>query len=128
MNAIHPGCLLVFIVVLLGLHVSSAHAQPMMRTTPDDRAKTLKDSLNLTDDQFAKVRKILEDQQTDMLINFETNEGDREAIRTGMTEIMQETDKKIEALLNAKQKKKYEEMKARRRTMMQEGGQRRRRG
>ncbi|HWP82196.1 MAG TPA: hypothetical protein VNN76_06040 [Bacteroidota bacterium] len=117
---------LLLLALFLNLLPARSQAQPMMRMNPEERAKALKDSLTLNDDQFVKVKKILEDQQADMMINFETNQGDREAIRAGMMKIMQETDKKIEALLDAKQKKKYEGMKLRRRAMMQQGGARRR--
>ena len=100
---------------------TTAFAQPMMRFSPEERAKTLKDSLSLTDQQLVKVQKLLEEQQADMMMNFEINQGDREAIRKGMTEITEKTDKKLEALLDAKQKKKYEEMKKRRQMMMRDG-------
>ena len=126
MKSTHVWRSLVVLALLLILHSAASQAQPMMRMNPEERAKALRDSLTLNEDQFVKVKKILEDQQADMMINFETNQGDREAIRAVMTEIMQETDKKIEALLDAKQKKKYEEMKSRRRAMMQQGGGRRR--
>lgn len=100
---------------------ATAVAQPMMRFSPEERAKALKDSLNLNDQQVVKLKKILGDQEADMMINFETNQGDREAIRKGMMELTKKTDKKIDAILDAKQKKKYEEMKKRRQAMMREG-------
>ena len=118
MNSSKTFVLTLFMSLLM---TSLAFAQPMMRLSPEERVKTLKDSLNLTDQQLVKVQKVLEEQQADMMMNFEINQGDRDAIRKGMTEITEKTDKKIAAILDAKQKKKYEEMSKRRQMMMREG-------
>jgi Spy/CpxP family protein refolding chaperone len=118
--------ILLTVTALSAAVFSLAMTQPMMRFSTEERAKALKDSLNLSDEQLPKVKKILEEQQADMMLNFEVNQGDRDAIRKGMVEITEKTDKKIEAVLNAKQKKKYEEMKKRRQAMMREGMRQRR--
>ena len=118
MNSSKTFVLTLFMSLLM---TSLAFAQPMMRLSPEERVKTLKDSLNLTDQQLVKVQKVLEEQQADMMMNFEINQRDRDAIRKGMTEITEKTDKKIAAILDAKQKKKYEEMSKRRQMMMREG-------
>lgn len=117
--------LLIYVSLSLGA-ISLALAQPMMRFSPEERARMLKDSLNLTDEQLPKIKKILEEQQAEMMLNFEMNQGDREGMRKGMMEITEKTDKKIEAVLDPKQRKKYEEMKKRRQAMMREGMRQRR--
>jgi hypothetical protein len=104
------------LLIFLAMGTTSVIAQPM-RMDPAQRAKMLKDSLSLSDEQTKKVEQVYEDAQTDMMIAFETNQGDREAIRKAMMATTEKTDKKIESLLNDKQKKKFAEMKKRREAM-----------
>ncbi len=96
-------------VVLLLLIAAVAGAQGM-RMSPEDRAAMLKDSLGLDTAQTAKVVKIYKDAQVKMQDAFQSNQGDREAIRAAMQEIGKKTDESIKAILSDKQKAKYEEM------------------
>jgi hypothetical protein len=68
--------------------------------------------LSLNTDQAAKVLAIYQDVDTKRQEIFKSNSGDRDAMRTAMRDVMDKTDVKIEALLTAAQKTKYEEMKA----------------
>lgn len=88
-----------------------ASAQRMM-ISPEEQTKRLTDSLSLSKDQSAKVLAIYQDVDKQRQEIFKSNSEDREAMRTAMRSVMDKTDTKIEALLTAKQKTKYEEMKA----------------
>ena len=80
------------------------------RMSPDDRAAALKDSLGLDSNQVLKVKKIYQDAQAQMQTAMESNQGDRDAIRSAMTTINDKTDVSIKELLTADQKTKYEAM------------------
>lgn len=99
--------------VLVGLISVVALAQPMRRT-PEQQTQTLKDSLNLTKDQAAKVLGIFQtaDKERDSVMS--SNTGDRQARWESMRGLMEKTDKQIEALLTPEQKTKYDAMKAQR--------------
>lgn len=102
------------------LSVSTARAQ-MRRPSPEVQAKTLQDSLQLSDDQTKKVTDILVDAQKDAQDAMSANQGDRQAMRSAMREIMKKTDAKITAILTPEQAQKYEAMqKSRRERMMQQ--------
>lgn len=88
----------------------------------EDRAKVLKDSLSLTDDQTKQVQKIYEDSQTEMQNIFQNNMGDRDAMRKAMTELNDKNDKAIEKLLTDEQKTKFEQFKKSRGQMRRGGG------
>ena len=113
--------LLPIIAVLVGLFVASSTALQAqgMRVTPKERADTLKVRLSLSDKQTEQVVKIFEDQQKEFQKIRESNMGDREAMRTAMTEITQKSDAKIEKLLDKDQMKKYEQWKKERAQRMQ---------
>ena len=101
--------------------VSSALAQ-RRQFSPEERAKRLKDSLALNDDQVAKVVKIYQDVDQQRKDLFSAGSDDRQARMQAMRSLMDTTDVKIEALLTDTQKTKYEDMKKQR----QERGMRRR--
>ncbi len=82
-----------------------------MRMTPEERANRLKDSLALSDSQYAKVKAIYEENQKTVQTLFEKNQGDRDAMFAEMSKVRAKTDSTIELLLNKKQKARYEEMK-----------------
>jgi Spy/CpxP family protein refolding chaperone len=87
---------------------------------PERRIERMKHELNLTDDQTAQVKAIFEDSRTKMEAlrgNSSLSQQDR---RAQMMAIHQAEDDKIEALLTADQKTKYEAMQARMRDRMQE--------
>jgi Spy/CpxP family protein refolding chaperone len=91
--------------------IIQASAQRMM-ISPEEQTKRLTDSLSLSKDQSAKVLTIYQDVDKKRQEIFNSNSEDRDAMRAAMRDLMEKTDVKIEALLTAKQKSKYEEMKA----------------
>ena len=101
------------VAVLIGLAAVAVQAQPRRRT-PEQQTQTLKDSLNLTKDQAAKVLGIFQtaDKERDSVMS--SNTGDRQARWEAMRGLMEKTDKQIEALLTPEQKTKYDAMKAQR--------------
>ncbi len=103
--------LLLFAVALvIGASASSASAQGMMRATPEERAKALKDSLGLNDDQAGAVITIFKSMGEKRQAVMDSLD-DRDARREAMMKLMSEADQKIEALLTPDQKAKYEVMK-----------------
>ena len=113
--------LVLFAAGFLMLASSSALAQ-RMQLSPEQRAKALKDSLTLSDEQLAKVVKIYQDADQKRKDAFSSGSDDRQARMQAMRSIMDTTDVKIEALLSDTQKSKYDDMKKQR----QERGMRRR--
>lgn len=107
-----------FLLGLLLISSSTLQAQGM-RITPQERADTLKARLSLNDKQTEQVVKIYEEQQTEFEKMREENMGDRDAMRSAMTDIVQKTDKKIEKLLDKEQMKKFDEFKKERMQRMQ---------
>ena len=96
--------------LLIGGSFSIASAQGMMRATPEERAKMLKDSLSLNDDQTASLVtlfKAMSEKRQAVMDSLD----DRDARREAMMKLMSETDEKIEALLTPDQKTKYDAMK-----------------
>jgi protein CpxP len=91
-----------------------------MRMKPEERAKALKDSLSLSDEQAAKVTKIYEAQQAEMREKMGELQGDRDAMRQAMQAMTAKTDSLIGAVLTKDQLKKYQELqKQMRQRMMQ---------
>lgn len=114
------GFLLASLILSLGF-VQTGLAQGRMRMSAEDRAKILRDSLSLTDNQTKQVQKIYEDSQAEMQEVFQKNMGDRDAMRKAMTALNDKNDKKIETLLNDDQKVKFEKFK-KDRAQMRQGG------
>ncbi|SMC97268.1 Spy/CpxP family protein refolding chaperone [Pedobacter nyackensis] len=79
--------------------------------TPEERAERnatqLTKKLSLTEDQKAKVKAIFLDQATAMTKMREESKGDREAMMAKMKTANEESDAKINALLNDEQKKAF---------------------
>ena len=98
------------------LSTTAALAQ-MRRPSPEVQAKMLKDSLQLSDDQTAKITDILAAQK-DQQDAMSANQGDRQAMRSAMMGIMKNTDKKITTLLSTEQAQKFESMQKNRREHM----------
>ncbi|MFN3134225.1 MAG: Spy/CpxP family protein refolding chaperone [Candidatus Kryptonium sp.] len=71
----------------------------------------LKQELNLTTEQVAKIQKILDSAQKQAEIDREKYQGNREAMMKAMRERWEKIDKEIEAVLTKEQKKKYEVIK-----------------
>jgi len=104
----HIGRIALTVLMITGLTISS-QAQ-MMRMSPEERAKALKDSLALDSVQTAKAVAVFKESQKAIGEAFQDAAGDREAMRATMTEIAKKADDKIKAFLTDAQKKKYEEM------------------
>ena len=101
-----------WIMAAIGGGTTSLLAQGwMMQATPEQRAERLKDSLSLSADQFARVLSIYQgtDQRRHDL--FASESGDRQARMASMRSLMDSTDTRIDSVLTADQKVKYEAMK-----------------
>ena len=108
------------ILFLVALSSTTLFAQGMMRMTPEERAKALKDSLGLDEKQTAQIVSIFSDmgkQRQAMMDSLE----DRDARRDAMMKLMTATDDKIESLLTPDQKDKYEAMKKAREARFRRG-------
>ena len=99
------------------LSTTAALAQ-MRRPSPEVQAKMLKDSLQLSDDQTAKITDILAEAQKDQQDAMSANQGDRQAMRSAMMGIMKNTETKITTLLSTEQAQKFESMQKNRREHM----------
>ena len=73
----------------------------------DREISELKERLNLTDAQVAQIEPILTSTREQMQELWENRSGDRQHMRSRMQSIMQERDKKIEAILTESQKQEY---------------------
>ena len=94
-------------------------AQGMMRS-PEERAKQLNERLKLDDEQMKNVETIFKTMLEKMQEAMGSAQGDRDAMRKTMMDMMAKTDKEIEALLTKDQKKTYDELKKERMKRMQE--------
>ena len=108
--------------LLFAVSLSVVIAQP--RFDPKERAKELKERLKLDEKQTKQVEDIFTKQSEQMQSMF-SGGGDREQMRDQMMKLREETNKKIEKILNDKQKaeyKKYQEEMQARRQQMRPGG------
>jgi hypothetical protein len=92
---------LFFSIVLL----SVIGAQPRM--DPKERVKELTERLKLNEKQAKQIEYIFIKQSEQIQKAFETRSGDREQRREQMMKIREETNKKVEKVLNDKQKTEY---------------------
>lgn len=128
---------LTIILFVLVASVSFSNAQGQgarqggfQQRSPEERAKTqldrLTETVKLTDDQKTKVSAIYlsQSKSRDSLFAAVGQGGDREVMRTKMTEMSAATDKKILELLNEDQKKAYNAYIKERATRGFGGGQR----
>jgi len=106
-------------VFLGGLLASQAMGQGM-RLSPEERTKALKDSLSLNAVQADSVLKIYKETDKQRQELFSSGQGDRQARMDAMRSLGEKTDAKIEAILTAAQKEKYEVMKKQRQARMQQ--------
>lgn len=100
---------------------ANSYAQMGGGMSPEERMKrTLeeyKTKLTLTEEQVVKVEAILKAQTEEMATIRANAGGDREAMRTAITELRAKTDKQVEELLTDEQKvifKKLQEERAQR--------------
>lgn len=88
-------------------------AQP--RFSPQERVKALTERLSLTKDQAAKIEKIYVNAQDQMKKMNEDGKTDRSAMR----KMMEDTQTKVNNVLNDKQKEEFKKMQGERRQGMQ---------
>jgi len=79
--------------------------------TPEEAVGRMNTKLNLSDDQKAKITPIIADRQTQMRALMADNSGRRLQKARKAKSILSESDKKIEAVLTADQRKTYAQMK-----------------
>lgn len=111
--------LLFAVLILAGVFSANSMAQGMMRMTPEERVKQLKDSLGLNDKQADQITSIFKDMAGKRQALMDSV-SDRDARREAMMGMMKSTDEKIEALLTPGQKEKYEAIKKAREAMMRQ--------
>src|SRR5579864_5283884 len=76
--------------------------------SPDDQLKRMTKDFDLTADQQAKIKPILVDAQKKMEDVRNDPSGDRQTMRQKMMQIRQDTNDQIRALLDDKQKEKFD--------------------
>jgi len=76
--------------------------------SPDDQLKRMTKDFNLTADQQAKIKPILVDEQKKMEDLRNDSSVDRQAMRGKMMQIRQDTNEQVRALLDDKQKEKFD--------------------
>jgi periplasmic protein CpxP/Spy len=84
------------------------------RMTPDQQLQLLSERLNLTDDQKAKIKPILEDRQKQMEGLRSDTSLSQEDRHTKMRSIMEDFRTKINSVLTDEQRQKFEELGQRR--------------
>jgi Spy/CpxP family protein refolding chaperone len=87
---------------------SVAQLPQRMQMTPGQRTQRLKDSLALSDSQAVQILAIFQENDVKRSELFESNSGDRDAMRESMRILARETDAKIEAILTPEQNEKYQ--------------------
>lgn len=120
-----PGPFL-FTATAEGQSGSSSAASPLQPPSPDEMASTLAAKLNLSDDQKTKIAPIIADrQQKIQSLRADTSMRPMQKMRK-MKGIFEDSDKKIEAVLNDEQKKQYvameQELRQQMRSRMQNRG------
>jgi hypothetical protein len=99
----------IFSVFLLTVAAAASVAQPQqrMQMSPEQRTQRLKDSLALSDSQAVQILAIFQENDMKRAELFESNSGDRDAMRESMRILTRETDAKVEAILTTGQHEKY---------------------
>jgi len=113
----------VLAIGILMLFSTLAQAQPkahQQRMSIEDHVKILKDNLKLSDEQSAKITKILEDQREEITTAMNENRDNRDAMQAARKEIMKKADEQIKSVLTEEQAKKYDKMLKERRTRMEQ--------
>jgi periplasmic protein CpxP/Spy len=87
--------------------------------SPDDQLKRMTKDFNLTADQQAKVKPILVDAQKKMEDMRSDPSADRQTMRQKMMQIRQDTNDQVRALLDDKQKEKFDKQEQERQDRMQ---------
>ena len=76
--------------------------------SPEDQLKRMTKDFDLTTDQQAKIKPILVDAQKKMEDVRNDSSGDRQTMRQKMMQIRQDTNDQVRALLDDKQKEKFD--------------------
>jgi len=101
----------------MGAHMGH---RPMMPSV-DDQLKHLTQKLNLTDEQQAKIKPILEDQRKQMEQIHNDSSLSREDRFSKMQQLRTSGDTQIKAVLNEDQQKKFDKMREEQRSHMRWG-------
>ncbi|MFD0794116.1 hypothetical protein ACFQZX_10845 [Mucilaginibacter litoreus] len=109
--------ILMICLFVLGISAVS-HAQGRMRMSPEERAKQMKESLKLTDDQAAKITVIYQAQAK----SFDSLRNAGGDIRSQIRPMMEATNNKVKAVLTAEQAAAWQKEMEERRARMQNGG------
>jgi Spy/CpxP family protein refolding chaperone len=119
----------VAIMVLLGIKMLAGAPLPQyggqrMRgpMSPEDQMARMTKQLNLTDDQQAKIKPILEDQHKQMMDLRQDTSMSREDRFAKMRNIREKSSEQMKAVLTPEQQKKWEKMQQRRRGRRGGGG------
>ena len=92
---------------------------------PEEMAKrnteAMKDRLKLTDDQYKKIEKINLEAANKMKYTYDNAMGDREAMRSAMMKVNDETNKELKLVLTEEQWEEYEVMQKERRERARQG-------
>jgi periplasmic protein CpxP/Spy len=89
---------------------------------PEQRLEMMTRELNLTADQQAKIKTILEDGRGKMMALRQDSSVSQDDRRTKMEELMKAESLNIKVVLDDTQKPKFEEMEKRQRERMRDGG------
>lgn len=76
--------------------------------SPDDQLKRMTKDFDLTAEQQTKIKPILVDAQKKMEDARNDSSGDRQGVRQKMMQIRQDTNDQVRALLDDKQKEKFD--------------------
>ena len=87
--------------------------------SPDEQLKRMTKDFNLTADQQVKIKPILVDEQKKMEDLRDDSSTDRQAMRGKMLQIRQDTNEQVRALLDDKQKEKFDKQEQERKDRMQ---------
>ena len=100
--------------------IASGHHMGGRRGMPsaDDQLKHLSKMLNLSDDQQAKLKPILEDQHKQMQQLWNDNLMSRQDRFSKMRELRENADTQIKGVLNDDQQKKFDQMREEQRSHM----------
>lgn len=87
--------------------------------SPDEQLKRMTKDLDLTSDEQAKIKPILVDEQKQMEDLRNDSGGDRQAMRQKMMQIRQDHKDQLRAVLDDKQKEKFDKQEQQREDRMQ---------
>jgi Spy/CpxP family protein refolding chaperone len=113
----------VVIMILLGIRMLAGAPLPQYggqhmrgRMTPEDQLARMNKQLQLTDEQQAKIKPILEEQHKQMMDLRQDTSMSREDRIAKFREVRQQSLEKIKPILTPEQQKKWQEIQEQRRT------------